>query len=64
MTQATAVFDFVKDARNELKKVVWPTRRQTLKLTAIVLGVSVSIALYIGLLDVAFTSLVNQLIIR
>ena len=64
MTKAISIIDFLKDTQAELKKVVWPTRDQTIKLTAIVLGVSVAIALYIGLLDVAFTSLVNTLIIR
>ncbi|MBI2010190.1 MAG: preprotein translocase subunit SecE [Candidatus Chisholmbacteria bacterium] len=53
---------FLTEVRQELAKVVWPTRQQTIRLTLIVVGVSVGTAAYIGILDVAFTELVNILI--
>lgn len=40
------------DVVDELKKVSWPTRAETVKLTAIVIGVSLIIGLYVGIIDV------------
>ena len=39
----------------ELKKVTWPTKEQTLRLTVIVIGISLIIGLYIGIIDVLLT---------
>ena len=33
---------FIYDTRTELKKVVWPTREQTMNLTVLVIGVSIA----------------------
>lgn len=60
----TNTLNFFQEVRVELAKVIWPSRQQVIKLTSIVVGVSVFIALYIGLLDVTFTKLVDLLIIR
>lgn len=40
------------DVIDELKKVSWPTRAETIRLTAIVIGVSLIIGLYIGIIDI------------
>lgn len=40
---------------DELKKVSWPTRSQTIRLTVIVIGVSLIIGLYIGIIDILLT---------
>lgn len=58
------VTTYLGEVRDELKKVVWPTRGETLKLTAIVVGASIVVGIYIGLLDVTFTKLVNTFILR
>ena len=39
----------------ELQKVTWPTRQDTIKLTAIVLIISLIIGAYIGIIDVLLT---------
>ncbi|GAB4219259.1 MAG: hypothetical protein Fur009_4520 [Candidatus Microgenomates bacterium] len=43
------VFNGVLD---ELKKVTWPTRQETIRLTTIVIIVSLIIGLYIGIIDI------------
>ncbi len=53
---------FLKEVQTELKKVVWPTRQQTLRLTAIVVGVSLVVGLYIGVLDYVLTKLVGVIV--
>jgi len=40
------------DIVDELKKVIWPTRSETIKLTIIVLAVSLIIGLYVGIIDI------------
>lgn len=46
---------FVKQTQDELKKVVWPSRPEVVRLTLIVIFVSVVVGLYIGGLDYVFT---------
>ncbi len=39
------------EAREELGKVAWPSRRQTIVSTLVVVGVSIGTALFLGALD-------------
>jgi preprotein translocase subunit SecE len=48
---------FLRETRSELKKVVWPTRREALNMTAIVLGVMLLMAAGLGVVDWLFTEL-------
>ena len=53
---------YFQDTVSELKQVRWPTRETTLKLTIIVIVISVVVAAYIGALDFLFTNLLTTLI--
>lgn len=55
---------FLKEVKSELLKVNWPTKDEVIKLTVIVIVVSVAIGLYIGGLDLVFTKLTDFLIKR
>jgi preprotein translocase subunit SecE len=46
-----------KDTRAELRKVVWPTRQETIRLTGVVIGLSVLVGGILGLADYVFLSL-------
>lgn len=46
---------YLRDTRAELRKVHWPTRREAENLTKIVLAVTVSMAVLMGLLDYLFS---------
>ncbi|MEA2020344.1 MAG: preprotein translocase subunit SecE [Patescibacteria group bacterium] len=50
---------FLKEVRQEMKKVVWPSKDEAIKLTAIVLGVVIFIGLYIAFLDYIFSRLIR-----
>lgn len=54
---------YSKEVREELAKVTWPTRQQTIQKTTLVILSSVVVGLYIGALDFIFTKL-SQLIIK
>lgn len=53
---------FVKEAIAELKKVVWPTKEQVVRLTIVVIVVSVIAGFLIGGLDFIFTKLLALII--
>ncbi|MDR2861687.1 MAG: preprotein translocase subunit SecE [Syntrophobacterales bacterium] len=53
---------FLKDAWAELKKVTWPTRKQTLASTAVVLIVVFTISLYLGLIDFGLAKIIKVLV--
>jgi preprotein translocase subunit SecE len=53
---------FVGEAKAELKKVNWPTKQQTINYTAVVIGLSIAIALFLGGLDYLFQEVLKRLI--
>ena len=52
MTKINPNPNFATDVINELKKVTWPTRSETIRLTTIVIVVSLIIGLYVGIIDI------------
>jgi preprotein translocase subunit SecE len=48
---------FLRETRSEVRKVVWPSRREALNMTAIVLGVTVLMAAGLGVVDWLFAKL-------
>ncbi len=56
------MFTFIKEVRTELAKVTWPTRPETIRLTIIVIAISVGVGLYLGGLDMLFTQLLKLLV--
>ena len=51
-----AIAKYVIESFQELRKVTWPTRNQALRLTAIVLGFCLLMALVVGVFDWAFNT--------
>lgn len=59
---ATTPVIFLKEVRDELKKVVWPTRAEVIRLTAVVIIVSLIVGLYLGGLDYILTKVLALVI--
>ncbi len=53
---------FLKEVQSELTKVIWPTRKQTIRLTVLVVAVSLGVGLFIGGLDIIFIRIVDTLL--
>lgn len=53
---------YIRDTRNELKHVAWPTQLQTIVYTALVIAISIGIAAYLGLFDFLFTTVLGRVI--
>lgn len=49
------IVQYIKEAKEELQKAVWPSKKQLINHTAIVIGVSLAIAVFIGIVDFLFT---------
>jgi len=46
---------YLVESYYELKKVNWPTGRETTRLTIIVIGLSLGVAFFLGILDIIFS---------
>ncbi len=44
--------NFVREVIEELKKVSWPTRKTAVRLTLVVISISLIIGIYIGIIDI------------
>ena len=54
--------EFFEESKVEIKKVVWPTRKETITTCVAVLVVSVVIALYLGVVDLALSKIVEAIL--
>jgi len=51
--------NYVRDTAAEMKHVTWPTQTQAFVYTALVIGISGIVAVYLGAVDYLFTQLLN-----
>jgi preprotein translocase SecE subunit len=49
------ISNYLAETKEELKHVSWPTRRQTIIFTILVIAISVGVAAYLGLFDYLFS---------
>ena len=52
----------LEEVRAELRKVTWPTRQETMNLTVAVVGMTVGIAAFLGLVDGLLDKIIQPLI--
>lgn len=50
---------FLKEAKTELRKVTWPTPKQTLASTSVVIIVVVIISLFLGIVDFGLSKIIR-----
>jgi preprotein translocase subunit SecE len=46
-----AAWEFMRESRTEIRKVVWPTRKETTQTTLVVLGVVALVAIFMWMID-------------
>lgn len=56
------IIQFFKEAHIELKKVAWPSKEQTIHYTVLVVLISVSLAIILGLLDIIFGEFISKFV--
>ena len=55
---------FLKEVQEELKKVVWPTREEVIRLTVVVIVISIVVGAYLGALDLVFSKAIELILNR
>jgi preprotein translocase subunit SecE len=50
---------FLREVKVELKKVTWPSRKQTIGSTAVVLAIVMLISLFLGIVDIGLSNLIR-----
>lgn len=54
---------YIQESYQELRRFNWPTRQETVRLTLIVVGISLATAVLLGLLDLLFVYLLEKFVI-
>ena len=58
------IIQFIQEAKEELKKVNWPTKKQTTNYTIAVIVISIAVALFLGTLDFIFSGLIKAIVFK
>lgn len=58
----TGFFEYLKGVKAELKKVTWPTKPETVKLTAVVIAVCAAFAVFFWLIDTGCLVLLEKVL--
>jgi preprotein translocase subunit SecE len=58
----TQLINYFKATMRELKQVSWPTRKQSIIYTILVIAISAIVALYVGAFDYVFSQIISSLI--
>ncbi len=53
------IFQFLREVKTEMLKVVWPTRNETLKMTLVVVIFASIVAIFLGAIDYGFTKILG-----
>ena len=61
-TKLTSLKTFIREAKAELKKVTWPTRKQIWYWTVIVIVFTLCVSVYLGLIDFVLAWLFRMLL--
>jgi preprotein translocase subunit SecE len=57
------ITNYVKESYAEMQKVTWPSKKETYQYTLLVIGISLSVAVFLWLLDQIFDVLLKTFII-
>jgi len=55
-------FRFIGEAISELRRVTWPSRQETMRLTIMVIIIAAAVGLFLGVIDLFFSRLLDLLI--
>lgn len=62
--QGQSAFAFAREAAAETRKVVWPTRKETIQTTLMVFALVVVVAIFLWIVDMGFLWMVEKLLGR
>ena len=56
VTQTNPVMRYLRETRGEVRKVTWPTRDESWRLTAIVMAVTLAFSVFLWVFDTIFSN--------
>jgi preprotein translocase subunit SecE len=56
--------DYIRETKGELRHISWPTRKQSINFTALVVGVSLFVAILLGIFDTTFDLGLREIILQ
>jgi preprotein translocase subunit SecE len=59
---ANKIVQYLKDSKHELKKVIWPTKKQAISHTLLVIGFSLGLALFLGVIDFGLNKILEVVV--
>ena len=62
MTALQKFKNYFIEAFAEVKKVTWPTKKQTKNYSLVVIGISIGLAVFFGILDYIFNFLLGSVV--
>ncbi len=54
--------EFIKEAYIELRKVTWPSKQEVINYTITVIFISIAVAVFLGALDMGFSSVIERIL--
>lgn len=57
------IIQFFMEAKGELMKVNWPTQKELVRYTILVVVISLAVAIFLGALDTLFSYLVERFLL-
>ncbi len=62
-TVFSKLIEYIKGSRTELKKVQWPTRKETVNYTILVIAISLSVVVYLGVIDFFLNKILEKIVL-
>lgn len=56
------ILQFLREVKVELKKVTWPSRKQTIGSTVVVIVLVIIVSLFLGIVDIGLSSLIRVIL--
>lgn len=56
------LINYLKASQQELKKVIWPTKKEVTRLTILVIAISLGVAVFLGAVDYILTIALDLII--
>ena len=58
------ISSFVEESRAEFRRINWPTMQETVRMTTVVIGMSLGVAAFLGAIDFSLLYGLNHYILR
>ena len=61
-TRTAGLTTWARDVRSELRKCAWPTRQETMRLTTVIIAISIVVGFILGGFDALFAAMMTGLL--